>query len=170
MMKFRSLTNVRPSKDLGSLVICAPTAGQFKVTPEAAKILGVMGEDYLAVVMDENNTPYVVKGEEGNGGKLAAANKQGGGTLTFSAANAWEELGGDTEFNTHFSIDAEDKVEDAVEGEYGEIITTSYFKLTFVEKVEKQVRKRKDGSVMGDDEEDEEESIDAVASDSFESM
>ena len=87
-----------------------------------------------------------------------------------SAANAWEELGGDTEFNTHFSIDAEDKVEDAVEGEDGEIITTSYFKLTFVEKVEKQVRKRKDGSIMGDDEEDEEESIDAVASDPFEAM
>ena len=39
MMKFRSLTNVRPTKDLGCQIICAPTEGQFKVTPEAAKVL-----------------------------------------------------------------------------------------------------------------------------------
>ena len=145
-MKFRSLTNVRPTKDLGCQIICAPTEGQFKITPEAAKALSVGAGDYLQLVIDdETGTAYAVKGGEGLGGKLAASNKTGGGILTLSAAAAWEEMNGDASFNTHYTIDAETAV---VDGEGEEERT--YFPLTFEEKVEKQARVRKDKSEDAD--------------------
>lgn len=140
MMKFRSLTNVRPTKDLGSQIICAPTAGQFKVTPEAAKAIGVHPGDFLQIVMDdESGVAYAVKGEEGLGGKLAASNKAGAGILTLSAAAAWDEMKGDTNFNTHYSIDAETAITDGEEGE-----ERVYFPLVFIETTEKQARKKSD--------------------------
>lgn len=149
MMKFRSLTNVRPTKDLGCQIICAPTEGQFKVTPEAAKVLGVGSGSYLQLVIDdETEIAYAVKGEEGLGGKLAASNKTGGGILTLSAAAAWDEMKGDANFNTHYSISADDVTildhteEEAVEVEVEGENTRTYFPLTFVEKTEKQSRKK----------------------------
>lgn len=133
MLKFRSLTNVRPTKDLGSQVICAPTEGQFKVTPEAAKAIGVTAGDYLQIVVDdETNTPYIVKGEEGVGGKLAASNKTGAGILTLSAAAAWDEMKGDANFNTHYDV-----AEEGMEFE-----DRTYYALEFKEAVEKQARKK----------------------------
>jgi len=156
MLKFRSLTNVRPTKDLGCQIICAPTEGQFKVTPEAAKALNVGAGDYLQLVIDdETGTAYAVKGGEGLGGKLAASNKTGGGILTISAAAAWDEMNGHEDYNTHYSIDAETFVVDGEEGE-----ERTYFPLTFVEKVEKQARVRKDKEV----------SVEAEATEEFADM
>lgn len=167
MLKFRSLTNVRPSKDLGCQIICAPTSGQFKVTPEAAIAIGVANEDYLQILMDDSSgTAYAVKGVDGLGGKLAASNKAGAGLLTFSAANAWDELGGDPDFNTHYSVSVEDAIEDTDE----EGNTRTYFPLTFVEKIEKQKRKSKgDGSDEDEDEDDDAVVADASGAD-FEEM
>jgi len=167
MLKFRSLTNVRPTKDLGSQVICAPTPGQFKVTPEAAKAIGVSSEDYLQVVMDDSTgIAYAVKGEDGLGGKLAASNKAGAGMLTFSAANAWDEMKGDIAFNVHYNLDTENAVVN--DGEEGDGKT--YFPLTFAEKVEKQTRVRKDGKIVDADDEDEDEEIAEGEDTSFEEM
>jgi len=152
MLKFRSLTNVRPTKDLGCQIICAPTEGQFKVTPEAAKAMGVSAEDYLQLVIDDSTgIAYAVKGGDGLGGKLAASNKAGAGLLTFSAAAAWQELNGDTNSNTHFTLDVENAITDGEEGE-----EKVYFPLTFSEKVEKQTRVRKDGSAIEDEDDAEE--------------
>ena len=148
MMQFRKLTNVRPTKELGTQVVVSPTMGQFKVTPLAAKLIGVTAGSYLAIVMDEADNAYAVKGAEGDGGKLAAGNKNGGGSLTLSAANAWEELGGDKDFNIHCDISAETSVSVAATDEEGNEIEgaepTVYFLLTEVERTAKQVRKKKE--------------------------
>lgn len=164
MLKFRSLTNVRPTKDLGSQIVCAPTEGQFKVTPDACKIMGVSSGDYLQLVMDdESGVAYAVKGGEGLGGKLAASNKTGGGVLTLSAAAAWIEMQGDSNFNTHYTISAEDAVTDGEEGE-----ERVYFPLTFVEKVEKQSRVRKDADADADAEA--EAGVGVAAEETFEEL
>jgi hypothetical protein len=152
MLKFRSLTNVRPTKDLGSQIICAPTYGQFKVTPDAAKAMSISAEDSLQLLIDDSTgIAYAVKGSDGLGGKLASSNKVGGGLLSFSAAAAWDELKGDTNFNTHYDVVVEDAIED--EDEEGNI--KIYFPLKFVEKVEKQTRKKKDADGNETDEEEE---------------
>lgn len=172
MMKFRSLTNVRPTKDLGCQVIASPTYGQFKVTPDAAKVLKVGDKDYLSIVMDEDNNPYAVKGAEGNGGKLASANKQGGGILTFSASNAWEELKGDSGFNIFFTMDADAVVSIPATDEEGNEIEgepTLYFPLTVSEKVAKQVRKKKNAEGVEEEVEVEVDEADE-APESFENM
>lgn len=146
MFKFKSLTNVRPTKDLGSQIIAAPTEGQFKVTPDAAKILGVSDGEYLQLIVAEDGegatTYFAVKGEEGRGGKVAASNKGGGGTFTFSASAAWGEMDGSANHNTHFDVadealDAEALVGSPFEG-------MALYPLTFVEAVEKQSRKKKE--------------------------
>ena len=131
-MNFQSLTNVKPSRDLGTQIIVAPTEGQFKVTPDAAKKLDVVSGDYLHLATAGEDT-YVAKGEEGVGAKLGTTNKAGAGNLNFSSANSWNELDGSTEHNTHYSI-AEEGVEDEKSGRI-------YYKLEFSEKVEKQQRK-----------------------------
>lgn len=154
MLQFKSLTNVRPTKDLGCQIVCAPTEGQFKITPEAADILDVRAGDYLQLV-EADGTFYAVKGGEvveggGNlGGKLASSNKTGGGVLTLSAAAAWQEMDGNEKFNTHYNIDTETSVEQE---------ERTYYPLAFAEKIEKQARVRKN--------KDEEKGIDANDDDS----
>lgn len=99
-MKLQSLTNVRPTKDLGTQVIASCTKGQFKLTPDAAAKLQVVEGDYADIQKDiETGTLYVTAGEKGNGGKLA-----GQGTLTFSAAVAWNEADADEDHNTHYDL------------------------------------------------------------------
>lgn len=136
MLKFNSLTNVRPTKDLGSQIIASPTPGQFKVTPDAAKALGVVAGDYVQLVdaeVDGETKFFAVAGsEELGGGKLGSTNKTGGGVLTFSGAKAWDDMGGDANYNTMFDLDEENAVEQ--EGR-------TYFPLTSAGKEEKQKRK-----------------------------
>lgn len=134
---FQSFTNVRPTKDLGCQIITAPTKGQIKLTPEAATLLGVGVGDYVQVG-GNNGEIYAVKGsKELGGGKVAASNKTGAGILTFSSAMSWEQLDGHEDYNVHYDIDSENPIEH--EGR-------TYFKVTLVEKVEKQKRKAKDAS------------------------
>lgn len=149
-MKLRALTNVRPQKDLGKQLILAPTPGQFKLTPDAAKQLNVGAGDFVGIVFDdESGTGFVFKGsEDGLGAKTASSNKGGGGNLNFSAAAGWDELGGSADHNIHFDI-----ADEAVEAD--ELVDTpfeglSLYAVTFAEKVEKQQRKSKDESEDAD--------------------
>lgn len=138
-MKLQSLMNVRPVVDLGSQLIASPTSGNFKLTPDAGAKIGVVSGDYLKIVKDvadpENVVFYATVGsyseENGaDGSKLASISKGGGGSLQFSGAAAWQDLGGSTDHNIHFNV------EDAVEFE-----GVKYFPLSFDKKVEKQQRK-----------------------------
>ncbi len=147
MLQFTSITNVRIAKDLGCQLIASPTKGQIKVTPEAAARIGVINGQYLHLVKDGSGEVYALKGKEGLGGKLAAANKTGAGILTLSSSSAWAMLDGNTESNNHYNIaeapyilqlneEGNPVAEAEVEGEN----TVSYYKLTFDKKSEKQVR------------------------------
>lgn len=132
-MKLQSLTNVRPTKDLGTQVIASCTKGQFKVTPDAAKKLKVVAGDYLDILQDvETEKLYVTVGSKGNGGKLA-----GDGSLTFSAAVAWNQSEADEDHNTHYDLG-----EAVTEGEGEEAKT--YYPLEFVEKEPKMQRTSKE--------------------------
>lgn len=106
MIKLKSLTNVRPKKDFGTQIILSPTPGTIKVTPNASKLLGVGSGDYLGIITaDEGDTPgFVYKGNEDLGAKLAATGKGGAGVLNCSAANAWNELKGDVNYNVHYNV------------------------------------------------------------------
>jgi hypothetical protein len=146
MFNFKALTNTRPAKQLGTQIIAAPTSGHIKVTPDAASKLNVSDNSYVFVVRDTiSDTIWVRKGEEGVGGKLASSNKSGGGTLTFSSGNAWNDLKGDVNANVHYDM-AEEPVYVTAEGEQVEAGTegaSPYFQLTFVASVPKTVRKKR---------------------------
>lgn len=113
-MKLQSLTNVRPTADLGCQLIATPTKGNFRLTPEASAKIGVADGDYLKVVKDiedpKNVVVYLTKGsysEEAGaeGSKLASTNGAGGGTLQFSAAAAWQDdLDGYTDGSVHYNV------------------------------------------------------------------
>lgn len=166
-MKFESLSNVRPTKDLGCQLIASPTSGQIKVTPEAATALKVGNEDFVEIIKgteevdgEQVTTIFACKGEPGRGNKLASSNKGGGGILTFSGATAWEDLQGDTNYNTHFNMKTG-------EGDVVEYQGRSLFPLEFDEKIEKIARKRKAKSDVSADasvedvQEDSQESVEA---------
>lgn len=136
-MKLQSLTNVRPTRDLGVQVIASCTKGQFKITPDAAEKLQLVEGDYADIQKDiETGTLYIVAGEKGNGGKLA----NNGSGLTFSAAVAWNASKADEDHNTHYDLG--EAVEVEVEG-----TTKNFYPLEFAEQVEKMQRgpKNEDG-------------------------
>lgn len=175
-MKLQALTNVRPTKDLGSEVILSPTEGQFKITPDAAKTLQVSNGDYVGVVNDANSgEAYVFKGSADTlGAKAASANKGGGGILTFSAAAGWAELGGDVNFNTHFTMADEPK--ELSDEEVEALADTPFagvdlFPIVYREKIAKTPRKSKKADASDDaDEVEAVESISAQSSNSFDDL
>lgn len=136
MFTFTSLTNTKPAKDLGTKIITAPTKGQIKVTPKAAEVLDVRDDSYLQIVKGGDGKLYAVKGSEDKkeGGRLASANKTGAGTLTFSSANAWQEMKGNEDNNVHYTLNAESFVE---------FEDRKFFELTFEKEVAKAKRKEK---------------------------
>lgn len=161
MFKFQSFTNVRPTKDLGTQIITAPTKGQIKVTPDLAKLLEVGEGDYVQIGGYDGKV-FVVKGSKDlGGGKLAAANKTGAGLLTFSSAGAWSQLDGDENFNIHYNVVTDSPIED--EGRV-------YFELTLDKKVEKQSRKSKEENVSNETTTNDVANNASDASDAFASM
>lgn len=147
MFKLKSLTGVKPTKDAGTQIIASPSKGQIKVTPKAAKELAVSAGERLEVFTDDmTGDLFIVKGVDGKGGKLAAANATGAGTLTFSSGNSWNELKGDENYNVHYDLGEGTWVLIDEQGN-GEVVDPGtegarcYFKLEFVEKVEKAERK-----------------------------
>jgi len=159
MFKFQSFTNVRPTKELGTQIITAPTKGQIKVTPDLADLLNVGEGDYVQIGGHDGKV-YVVKGsKELGGGKLAAANKTGAGILTFSSAGAWAELNGDENFNIHYNVLTDSPIEDE---------DRTYYELVLDTKVEKTKRNSKAETI----ETTEEASgvVETPSTDAFESM
>ena len=148
-MKF--LTNVRPTKNLGSVLTVSCTKGQLKLTPEAADTLKVSvgaetpegverHADYVTIIELNDGSFAIAKGtQDGMGNKLASSNAGGGGILTFSSANAWDGLNGDEDFNTDFEVS-----DTALEGEEAEeaaALGYILYPITFSEKVAKVARK-----------------------------
>lgn len=144
-MKLQSLMNVRPVADLGTQLIATPTSGSFRLTPDAIAKLGLGEGDYIKIVRDNANPDapifYMTAGsyseENGADGSKISSNKG----YSFSSANAWVELDGNVDFNTHFNVG------DAVEFEGMKL-----FPLSFDKKVPKQVRKSSDSANTADSE------------------
>jgi len=137
-MRLKSLTNVRPVKDQGCEIIAAPTSGAFKVSDEAASVLGVTEGDRVDIAEHpaEPGKFFAGKGfDDGdnvNGSKLGKS----GSYLTLSAAAAWSKMG-DADHNIHFVIDKENGEEVEVPGAEG---TITYYPLVEDRKVPKQQR------------------------------
>ena len=148
MLKLRSVTGVKPTKDAGCQIIASPSKGHIKLTPDAAKALMVGASDRVEIFTDDSTGDiYAVKGID-KGGKLASANATGGGTLTFSSGNSWNTLQGSEAENVHYNIDADAGVwvllNENGEGEVVEAGTECarcYFKLDFEKRVAKAERK-----------------------------
>ena len=99
------LTNARPTKDETPMVSTTPTTGNMKLSESAASVIGVSTGDYLAVVTaetEEGDAFFVFAGQAGGegeanvGSKLGNSNGKVGGSLEFSSANTWKQLGGNT--------------------------------------------------------------------------
>lgn len=155
-MKFKPLTNVRPTKDYGCQVITAPTEGTIKITPEAAARIGVTTEQHLGLVEleDEDGNPMICifKGDEKLGAKLASTSKSGGGVLNCSSAVAWKALQGSADHNVHYDVADEALEIDEVtrEGMPSMYKEREFFVVTFVEKVEKQRKTKSEKSTDSD--------------------
>lgn len=136
------LTNTRPPKSTKPELVVSPSPGTMKISPEAASIIGVKHGDYLGVVEaaieGKDYKYFLFKGSEGAegesnvGSKLAATNGKGGGTLQFSSANTYAQLGGNSEESQVFDVVEEDaQTQDGVK----------YVPVKFREAVEKAERK-----------------------------
>lgn len=152
-------TNTRPVDDQSPEVSTTPTPGNFKINAVGALAIGVKNEDYLDVVVGEEEgveAIYIAKGkapvrvedgvddkgkakyktiENAIGAKLASANGQMSGTLQASSANTFNALKGNKEANMIYSIDTENPQTDTETG-------TVYFKLTFARSEAKQVKSK----------------------------
>jgi hypothetical protein len=129
-----------------ALIFLTPTPGQFRLSKAGASLLGVTGGDYIVVTegrddagavliaLSKANTSTNDKGEvvgEGGSFKLAFQNaKEKTGALNFSAAAAYQALGGSEELSKTYTI-----------GEGSEYEGVTYFPLTF--KGEKPKTERK---------------------------
>ena len=108
-MKFRSLTNTRPVKEVGSVLVANSAKGSLKISDAAARALGLTDGDYVDVAEhpEQAGVFYVGKGfiktkevteEDGststktvekNGSKLS----KNGSYFGFSSAGAWTMVG-----------------------------------------------------------------------------
>lgn len=133
-MRFKSLTNVRPVKDQGCEIIAAPTSGAFKISDEAASVLGVTVGDRVDIAEHpaEPGKFFAAKGFENENGVNGSKLGKSGSYLTLSAAAAWSKMG-DSENNTHFVLDKEN-------GEVDENTNITYYPLVEDRKVPKQTR------------------------------
>lgn len=111
-MKLKSLTNVRPVRDLGVKVVAMPPSntevksGSFKVTEGAASKLGIMKGDYIDIAENPSKPGefFIGKGFEGiesidDDGKKSYSGRNGsrvgksGASYVFAGAAAWTKLG-----------------------------------------------------------------------------
>lgn len=142
-MRFKSLTNVRPIKDQGCELIASPTPGGFKLSDAAASVLGVASGDRIDIVEHpaEPGTFFVGKGFEDENGTINGSKLgRSGSYLTCSAAAAWQKMG-DSENNTHYTIDAEN-------GETDDDSGATYYPLLKDKVVAKQQRAETSGDAV----------------------
>lgn len=144
------LTNRRPTKDEGNSLIITPVKGQFRLTAEAQKTLGVQADDRVVIIKgDDNGKPVfgILKSAyqevEGEVQKVAefpkALDQQGqklslpGNTkkLSFGSTLSWEEMGGNVNGSNYYTLDADNSEQ------MGEAVV---FPLVFDKFEEKSVR------------------------------
>lgn len=151
-MKLRSLSNQRPTADLGQKLIVAPTNGILRITPMVSSMMKISSGDYIKVVEDVNsNTFYLTQGSysEDNGpdgNKLASP--KGTGTLNFSSANIWQDLKGDENSNVHYTV-----------GEAVDFEGMSLYPLEYEKTTPKQIRKKSGADVEVEEGEEEVEEV-----------
>lgn len=137
----KQLTNTRPAKSTNPSITTSPTHSTMRLSPAGADAMDIVGEDYIAVVVgedEEGEAFYAVKGAAGVegasnfGSKVAGSNGKKSGTLQFSSANTYNSLEGRSEGSQEWLLDIENPVED----EEGKM----YFKLSKGEFKAKAVR------------------------------
>lgn len=137
----RVLTNTRPKNEVAEL-FATPTKGIIKLTETAAVLVGLRSGDYASIAeakTDEGVELFVFKGRAGDkdngvsqlGAKCDFTNGGDSGSMQFSSGNVWNLLKGDSQNNTKYSVSTE-----GVESN-----GTTYYKLTFVGKTPKSVKK-----------------------------
>jgi hypothetical protein len=109
-----AVTNVRPIKeDVGNCLITTPSEGLIRFSPSAINVLMLKAGEYIAArpVEAENGDKFfaVYKANPNSekypeaGQKLGSPNG-GGGTLQFSSARFYQELGGNDKGSKYFKI------------------------------------------------------------------
>lgn len=140
MLKFTNITGKKEVKGFTEeVIIASPTPGSFKITPLAAKKLGVKDGSFAVIVTGEdeagNAVAYIGKGldgvpllnEDGShkkndagrvlfeentaSGAIVRQASAGSPLLNVTAAMAWQVAGADADNNTYF------KLGEGVEGE-----------------------------------------------------
>jgi len=116
-MKLVQFSNKRTLdvKDLGKVVICSPTTGKIRLSPETIEALDLAVGDYVAVAGDsETGKNYIFKGEKND--KVQVGNKlsESGHYLEFGSSNAWDEIGGKTTHTVSHDLADEPVIEGGV--------------------------------------------------------
>lgn len=143
----QELTNIRAPKEAVAEVIVTPTNGNFRVSPTAAKQMGLQSGDYLGLVVGtvpkedgsgNEQGIFLFKGFEVKGQmKGSKLNGKDGAGLNCSSANAWNQLGGDGENSIHYNVEETPAQKDGV----------NYFRIRKGNVVPKPVRKTAEAAV-----------------------
>jgi hypothetical protein len=159
-----SLMNVKVAKDdIGSLRT-TPTNAIMRISKLGAEILGFQPDEYICIVPvtqeDGTESFAVCAGKEGDdnnptvGSKLAAPSKTANGTLGFSAAHAYNQLGGNATTSTIYRINPEFADYTDENG-----VTTRYWELVKHETVPVTPRKKSEGATAEDEEEEDDAAL-----------
>jgi hypothetical protein len=123
----KKFSGVRKSKSNTAELVTTPTEGTTRFNEHAAAILGVNYNQVLSKAGarieiatltaeggngEDNKAIALLPEGSKEGNKLASPNKRTSGTLQFNGAASWSVLGGDSETNTTYSLDAENNVVD----------------------------------------------------------
>lgn len=197
MKLVKKLAGVRKLKTSDALITTTPTEGTVRINANAVEVIGA---DYDQVLSEAGQRAEVAAigvaadgkliygislcNVDGEGSKLAQPSLKKAGTLQFNNANIWSEIGGTTETNTNYLIEAAKNVvthdedgnfvsyEDAIESGYlnedgtfaadneeeGEVageVATVWYIMEFAGTEPKPERKVRAKGDAGDDSDDE---------------
>lgn len=141
-----SLTNKRPTKNVGDILSVGTTNGTIRISKSFAEKVGLAAGDFLNIIQAEVEgglRTYISKGSYVEGGeKVGSKLAEIGSALQCSAAAAYQTLGGNGEENQIYAILGFGEGE---EGEVEELDGTRYYPIEFVKAVKKSARTRKEG-------------------------
>jgi hypothetical protein len=144
-LRFQPLTNVRPSREQGTHLIVNTTRGSLKLTPKAAKAVGLRDKDHCALAKAGDRV-FILEGyEDLEGSKLASSKQGGAGDLNFSSSMAWETLGGNDSTKRYYTVSETPLADEEVAGTIFE--GKKLFEVIFEKEEEKQQRKAKEDKV-----------------------
>lgn len=177
-LKFVNITGKKKQTgEFGEVVITTSTPGQFRMSLKVAEKLGIVDGDNLVAVMPAGALDRVFIGKGITGEKLLDENgkviidkrgrevvkentafgatcRQSGAVISFSVADAWERIGGNTEEVKSFTIGEgiETEIETTLSDENGAVMhPTTVFELIFKDSKPKSVRgKRAEGAEAQD--------------------